>query len=243
MSLRAAGLTLAVLALLGIVVFARAAPPIITDGDLAVTELYIELASDGRLLVGPYSRFGWHHPGPIYFYLQAIPYVLGGRAAASLYAAALALNLAALAILCWTLMRAQRGWLLLLIPAACVLLAWRAPRFLASPWTAHVPILASLAFIVLCAAVAAGRTRLLALMFGIGSVMVQTHLAFVPLVGVLSLVAVTRAIVDRDDGGRRRWLLLIGSAAGTDRAVAAGARRSDAASRRQRGGTGVVLRR
>jgi hypothetical protein len=37
-------------------------------GDYAALELYTRLAAQGRQLLGPYSRFGFHHPGPAYFY-------------------------------------------------------------------------------------------------------------------------------------------------------------------------------
>ncbi len=181
----AIGLT-AGLGVLAIVNFARELPPIITASDLAVTELYTELAARGRLLVGPYSRFGWHHPGPLYFYLQAPLYALSGYAAASLYAGALAINLIALVTIVWVMARQTRGPLVLVVTIACVLFAWRLPRFLASPWTAHVPILPSLAFAVLWAAVASGRWRLLPLTVLVGSFIAQTHLAVIPMVGVLS---------------------------------------------------------
>ena len=97
------------LGILAIVLFSRLTPPITTDSDFAVTELYTDLATRGRLLVGPYSRFGWNHPGPFYFYLQAPLYALGGHKAASLYAGALAMNLAALITLAWVVWRGARG--------------------------------------------------------------------------------------------------------------------------------------
>src|SRR5712692_3882804 len=55
----------ATLALAG---YARQAAPYAPVGDIALIESYTIDASGGDLLVGPYSRFGWHHPGPIYFY-------------------------------------------------------------------------------------------------------------------------------------------------------------------------------
>ena len=39
--------------------------------DLAVNALYIERAKNGQELLGPYSRYNFHHPGPISFYLLA----------------------------------------------------------------------------------------------------------------------------------------------------------------------------
>jgi hypothetical protein len=40
-------------------------------GDLAVIELSVRNALRGHPLLGPYSRFGWDHPGPALFYLLA----------------------------------------------------------------------------------------------------------------------------------------------------------------------------
>jgi len=93
---RVAIATLALLGSLGLVNFAAYAAPIVTDADIAVTELYVELATRGDLLLGPYSRFGWHHPGPLFFYLVAPFYALGGHQAAAMYAVALAINISAL---------------------------------------------------------------------------------------------------------------------------------------------------
>jgi hypothetical protein len=39
--------------------------------DFALLELSTGEALRGAQLLGPYSRFGWRHPGPAYVYLQA----------------------------------------------------------------------------------------------------------------------------------------------------------------------------
>jgi hypothetical protein len=206
----AIGLTI-VLAVLAIVRFAGATPPITTDSDFAVTELYTELATRGRLLVGPYSRFGWNHPGPFYFYLQAPLYALSGHKAASLYAGALAINLLAILTMAWVVSRENRGPLLVLLTGACVLFAWRAPRLLASPWTAHVPILPSVAFVVLSAAVVSGRLRLLPVTLIVGSFVVQTHLGFAPIVGGLSAAVLASLLLARRASDRSLWPILSAS--------------------------------
>jgi hypothetical protein len=190
------------LAGVAIVAFARNTPAIITNADFAVTEIYTELAIRGQLFVGPYSRFGWHHPGPLYFYLQAPLYALGGHKAAALYATALAMNLGAIGVTAWVIRRWNRGALLLLVTTVCVIFAWRAPRFLASPWTAHVPVLPSLTFIALCSAVIAGDVCLLPLALAFATFIAQTHVAFVPIVGVLS-VTVTLFLIFGERGDRR----------------------------------------
>src|SRR4029453_1400715 len=93
---------------LAALVLARLAPPVVTIEDIGVTELYVDLASHGRLLVGPYSRFLWHHPGPISFYLQAPLYAAAGRSGAALFAGAWAINVAAFGLMLWIL-RTERA--------------------------------------------------------------------------------------------------------------------------------------
>ena len=44
------------------------------------------------VLLGPYSRFGWFHPGPILYYLLWLPYRITGSTGVSLVVAALTLN-------------------------------------------------------------------------------------------------------------------------------------------------------
>ena len=212
MSRRGPFLALAAAAILAIavVITARAMPPIVTSSDLAVTELYTELATRGQLLVGPDSRFAWNHPGPIYFYVLAPLYAASGHRAGALFAAAVAINLAAILTLAWVAGREKRGPLLVMLSIACLVFAWRMPRLLASPWTAHVPVIASLAFVAVCGAVVGGRYRLLPLLILIGSFITQTHLAYVPMVGVLSAVAIAAMLVEH----RRRALAVLGLSAG-----------------------------
>lgn len=195
----------AVLGLLAIINFATHSAPIITDSDFAVSELYVELATRGQLLVGPYSRFGWHHPGPLFFYIVAPFYALGGHQAAALYAVALAVNLAALVAMAWVMASETRGPLVVTVIGACVLFAWRAPRFLASPWNAHVAVLPCLAFLVAAAAVAAGRLRLLPLTVAFGSFAAQTHVGFVPVVFVITAAVAGHRMVSRRADGSNPW--------------------------------------
>src|SRR5690349_14036789 len=46
--------------------------------DIALIELGIRDVGRHVVLLGVYSRFGWRHPGPMLFYLLAIPYWLTG---------------------------------------------------------------------------------------------------------------------------------------------------------------------
>lgn len=187
----------------GLIALARHAPPIREVSDGAILEIYTLEALKGRLLVGPYSRFGWHHPGPLYFYLQAPWYWLSGFHTAGLQAGALAINLSAIALTAWTVISYGS------VPAAIavsVSIAWfalRAGDMLVSAWNPHVIVLPLVAFIVVAAGLAADglRTRLLWLVI-VGSFLVQTHVATAPIVAVLGASAV--AVQWRSL--RREWL-------------------------------------
>lgn len=186
----AAALLLALAAL----VLARRAPPVVTIEDIGVTELYVDLASHGRLLVGPYSRFRWHHPGPLYFYLQAPLYAASGRNGAALFAGASAINVAAFLVMLWILRAERCAALAIAVGAAVLVLAWRLPQLLASPWTAHVPILPYLAFLTTAAAAAAGRTGVLPAAIFLASLVVQTNVALAPAVAVPLALAAPAAV-------------------------------------------------
>ena len=60
--------------------------------DQAWIELQIRDIGHHPVLLGPYSRFGWFHPGPILYYLLWLPYRITGSTGASLAVAALTLN-------------------------------------------------------------------------------------------------------------------------------------------------------
>jgi hypothetical protein len=94
------------------------------------------------VLLGPYSRFGWFHPGPALYYLLAVPYRLTGGSSGSLAFAALSIN--AGAVLGITLIARRRGGLpLLLITSVFVLLLMRTlgAQFLRDPWNPFVTLL------------------------------------------------------------------------------------------------------
>ncbi len=46
-------------------------PDVPSEIDIAMIELYTRHAMEGNQFVGMYSRFGWNHPGPAYFYMLA----------------------------------------------------------------------------------------------------------------------------------------------------------------------------
>ena len=144
--------------------------------------------------MGAYSRFQWHHPGPLYFFLIAPFYALSGDKSTGLNAGAVAVSIAAMAIVAAVLMR-RRPALAMFCSAALVLFAWRASEAVASPWNPHVTLLPGLALIVAAADVIAGRATMLPVVALLASLSGQAHIAVVPCVVAVSAMAFVRGVI------------------------------------------------
>ena len=159
--------------------------------DGAILEIYTLQALEGTLMVGPYSRFGWHHPGPLYFYVAAPWYWMSGYHTAGLQAAALAINLGAVAAIAWTVARFASAPVAIAVAAVTAWYTLRTGDLVVSVWNPHVIVLPMLAFVIMAAAFAAtGRGALLLWLVLFGSFLVQTHLAMAPLVALVGATAV-----------------------------------------------------
>src|SRR5437762_3607669 len=73
--------------------------------DDALIESYTLLATQGRLVYGPYSRYGWHHPGPIYFWTAAPFYALADHKTGGLYVGVMFINVASMVAAVWVVAR------------------------------------------------------------------------------------------------------------------------------------------
>lgn len=200
----AVALALAVAVPLVVTGIAGAARDWYPGGDWAVLELRTyDVGSDLTPLLGPYSRFGWNHPGPLLFWLLAVPYRLFGARSSGMLAAAAVVNLTAVAgslALAW-----RRGRLVLVgLTAALtgVAMVHLGPSFLRDPWNPSVTVLPFLCFVMLVWSATEGDPP--ALPFGalVGSFLVQAHVGFALLVGVLSVVALVGYV--RATGSPRR---------------------------------------
>ena len=159
-------------------------------GDYAALELYTRLAAQGRQLLGPYSRFGFHHPGPAYFYASVPLYVLTGERFAGILLTAALLNVLSIALMLRRLGR--DGGRPALLGGALVLalfLSWRGPAWLFSAWNPNVAVLPFGLALVGFAAVAAGHVRALPLAVLAASFAAQTHLGVLPAAAAVALAA------------------------------------------------------
>jgi hypothetical protein len=180
-----------------LIAISRQAADAAPTSDTAVIESFTLLASQGQLLLGPYSRFQWHHPGPLYFYWMAPFYVLSGERTSGLHAGALVLNLLCAFAMTRILSRRAGATLALALTGSLGVYLWRSAEMLASPWNPHVPVIALLALIVATADVLAGAYATLPLVAALASLAGQTHVALLPLAASLGVVAVAGAVLSR----------------------------------------------
>ncbi len=200
---RALLLLLSALVCASLIALARRAVDAPATSDMAVIESYTLLASRAELLLGAYSRFQWHHPGPLYFYLLAPFYVLSGERTAGLHAGAAALAIGSLALMSAVLLR-RRASLAVLAGGSLALLAWRAAEATASPWNPHVPLLPMAALVLAAADVTAGRVWLLPAVALLASLAGQAHIAMLPCALAFAVVPFGRAVVGAVVPGRDR---------------------------------------
>ena len=178
-------------------------------GDYAANAIQIQNAKHFRELLGNYSRWGFHHPGPAFFYLFA-----AGEAvfhdcfhlvpeAMNAYALTIVLtNSLFLFLSIWIV--ARQVATAFFVPAAVIaslLLVGVINRTISSTpataevafsavWMPHVLLFCFLFFLICCAAVACGQIRLLPLAAFSGLMLLHAHVAQGLFVGPLSLMMV-----------------------------------------------------
>jgi hypothetical protein len=171
-------------------------------GDPAVIELYTLRATTGDQLLGPYSRFGFHHPGPLAFYCLAPFYLAFGKTYAALCVGALVFNLAwliGIAAVVWRLGGSGRWPSSLVVIGAYIV--YLGPTVLASAWNPDIAILPLAFALVSSAAVVAGHTAYLPAAAFAASFAVQSHLACAGAVACVAFASLVALIAWR---GRQR---------------------------------------
>jgi hypothetical protein len=175
-------------------------------GDQAAIELHTRDVGHHPVLLGPFSRDDWSHPGPALFYLLAVPYRLVAGSSIGLPLGALAINGASVAGMALVAKRRQGTPLLLCTLVGCALVV-RAlgPDFLADVWNPYIPVLPFGLLLFLTWAMTCGERWALPLAAGVASFCAQTHVGYVPMVfPLLAWGGVWLVVLERRRGGRTR---------------------------------------
>ncbi|MGH9093945.1 MAG: hypothetical protein ACRDXE_02175, partial [Acidimicrobiales bacterium] len=172
-------------------------------GDTALIELSARRAADFNQLLGPYSRLGFHHPGPALFYLMA-PFVTLLGSGPGVYLASILISgaaLVAMTALVWRWAGATAAlWTVAAIDVYCLCVRVFTLR---EPWNPYLVVAPMALLGLLAAGTVVGRRGAWIWAVAVASYEVQTHLstgvvvvALVVLAGVAGLVRARR---------RRSW--------------------------------------
>lgn len=161
----------------------------VPGGDQAIEVLRIsDVGGPHTPLVGPWSRWGWAHPGPALFWLVAPTQHLFGNdgvlLACGLLSTASAAGIAAVAI--------RRGGTVLGAITALGVVGFLGGMGLSTavdPWNPYVALLPFLLFVLLVWSVVCDDLVMAPAAAVVGSFCVQAHVGFLPLVGGLSALA------------------------------------------------------
>lgn len=190
---------LAALALLTCAVALRGTAPLYPTGDFAILELYTRNAAAGPWPFGPYSRFGWHHPGPLFFYWEVPWYLVSGERSLGMHAGALALSVTILSALLTLVARGTPPTVGLAAALGFAVYLLRLGGLAIDVWNPLVVVVPMALVVVLGAALAAGRWRLLPWLVVAASFVVQTHVSVVPAVAVVMALSLWLAWRGRGD--------------------------------------------
>ena len=164
--------------------------------DQALIELQIRDIGHHAVLLGPYSRFGWFHPGPLLYYLLWLPYRVTGSAAVSLVLAALTLN--AVTVVAIAFVARKRGGLPLVVLTLFftgVLTAALGAQFFRDVWNPDITVLAFVLFVLLAWSLSCGDAWSLPASVAVGSFLVQTHVSYGLVTAALLCAGVVGAAV------------------------------------------------
>lgn len=161
------------------------------SADDALLTLAMNDAAHGHGLVGAYSRFGWHHPGPSYLYVAGVPTRLWGGGPTGSWIGAVGVGIVAVVALALLVRRwagDRAGWWA--ASAVVAVIVGLGPGLFRDPWNPYavtLPVLFTAA--AACFAAAGTRGALGWAALG-GSFAIQTHVSTAPLVvGLLAIAA------------------------------------------------------
>lgn len=159
--------------------------PYLVDTDLALTEIQVRDVGERSVLLGPYSRFGWQHPGPTLFYLLSLPYRLFGERPRGLLLGALAINGASAVAIAWIAWR-RGGRTLLLWALLALLLLMRTvdPTVWSNVWNPYITLLPCALLMMLTWSIACGDRWALPGAALVGTFLIQSHVGYLPVVAM-----------------------------------------------------------
>jgi hypothetical protein len=170
-------------------------------GDEALMYLRaMDVGSAHTPLVGPYSRFGWYHPGPsMYFLFAAAIRALAGSPS-GLLVATLVCSLSSAACIVGLAARRAGMTAALVLASFTAILCLGLGDWLIDPWNPYFDVMPFAAFLVAAWFAADGDVVAARIACVAGSVAAQAHLGAVPPVALIGGAAIVLAFLRRPHG-------------------------------------------
>lgn len=185
--------------------------PNIEMSDLALIEIRVhDVLSAHPPLSGAYSRAGWSHPGPMQFYVLAIPQRVLGGGPRGLHLAMLLLSVAWIVAIAWAIRRAGTAVSVLTAGAVIVLVHGHRPLLLIDTWNPAVTVLATMTMLICCWRALDGDVAALGIAFVAWSFAAQAHVTALVVLTPLMAVTAIMAVRQRRSALRASKTLLIG---------------------------------
>ncbi len=158
------------------------------SGDWAVLTMRVEDVGRDTPLVGPYSRFGWNHPGPLMYWLLAFPYHLFGDKPEAILAAAATINaltVAALSAVAWR--RGRLPMVALTMTATAILIHAMGAATIRDPWNPFITLLPLALTVFLVWSVIEGDFWMWPPLAFLVSFELQSHIGYLPMLAMLGV--------------------------------------------------------
>ena len=164
-------------------------------GDEALISLHGWDLGRSPVPLGPYSRFGWDHPGPVLFWALSVPIRLVGDAGRGAAVGAVVVNSIAAVAAVWLVARrvgpvAGAGMVGLI-----AVLTVTNPDGVWSVWNPYVTLLPFLAFVVACWGVADSDVDAVPVAAIAGLFCIESHIGYASVVASIAALAVVMALV------------------------------------------------
>ncbi len=156
--------------------------------DNAINELRVRDIGHYSVLIGPFSRNSWSHPGPAMYYALALPYRLLGRDSSAMLAGALMIN-GATSVGAVVVARRVGGRAAMAVFAfsISIVVANLGAELVRNPWNPYLTVLPFALMFAAAWGLAIGRTWYLPLVAFVATFEVQTHIGYLPIAGAIAL--------------------------------------------------------
>jgi len=191
-------------------------PDNVTAGDGALLEMSTRDVFSRGILLGPYSRFYFFHPGPLYFIVRYPFYMAMGQRSSSLLIATVMIAASSLFGAWYAVRKLTDKFTSVLFSAVFLLFLMNTDKLLwLSDWNPFIIMIPVILYAVAVAAVGSGNTWFLFLGVLSGSFVAQTHIGGIPALALTSAVTmvcagypwITASESNRNSGNRSKHIL------------------------------------